>query len=711
MRPISLTLDGFQGYRDSQLIDLSQVERASITGRVGAGKSSMLDGVNFALFGKVRVPTKDGIIHTSCDKAVVELEFTEADTRYKVTRSLTRSGNSKAYLWRWDDEAYDWTAEGDQDGRVGVTDKAISDLIGLSWDAFRASVIVEQGKSNGFAEASPSERHTLLSQIVGLDRYARLAEVASEQRKAVRVNISQVEGRLDEQNALLADAENTRTQHTAAVNAAEQCAAALAGLDQQQELADAQADAARARLDLANQQAHVATARASADTTVASAGRHLADARQAVAALQRTADNAERARAAHQEAVEVRARADAGVKDATKAGEEARAALDLASAERARAVEDVSAIDERLAGLRRHDSDGCFTCGQALSEQQRAKVVSDLTAQRTALVARQGELDQAIQNATTARSRAADAYRNASRAFKDAQARIDAAGGPMQEAERAARELPQAQERLASAQAAYDEAVAARAALDDVEAVDLSEAQQSWQQAQARVEQVRRQIADAKEALAQAQTVIAVLDDRIARHETAREAVVALRAKLDALKDDEAGWTQLIEAYSPAGVPRMILDTAIEDINVDLDAELTNLSGGALTASLDTFRTTKAGTQKNEITLTVVGQDGARVYESFSGGQRFLVDLALHLALTKTLARRNGASLDFLAIDEGWGAIEGEEREAVLRALHEIATEHNALLLAITHVQEVADSFPTRIETEMISGTSVTTIH
>ena len=73
MRPVSISLDGFQGYRDPQTVDLTGVERASITGRVGAGKTSLLDAINFALFGKVRVPTKDGVIHTAASKATTEV--------------------------------------------------------------------------------------------------------------------------------------------------------------------------------------------------------------------------------------------------------------------------------------------------------------------------------------------------------------------------------------------------------------------------------------------------------------------------------------------------------------------------------------------------------------------------------------------------------------------------------------------------------------
>lgn len=711
MRPTTLTLDGFQGYRDPQEIDFSQVDRASITGRVGAGKSSMLDAINFALFGKVRVPTKDGVINTACDKATTELEFLERGGRYKVTRTLTRSGNAKAYLWRWDEDGYDWVTLGDQDGRVGATDVAVRDLIGLTWEAFRASVIVEQGKSAGFAEASPSERYSLLSQIVGLDRYAHMTEAASEQRKAVRTAITQTQARIEEQTALLSDAESVAATHRALSTEHHTLAAALDNLALAVGDAEKDADLARARLDLAQQQAHVATARASADQTLAQAERHANESAARVKSLTTATSLRDAAVAALTDARDSKAHAEEVVHQRVREGEEARDALSATTAARARASEELATIGERLAGLTRHGADGCFTCGQDLDDAQRAKVVGDLTARRATLEQEMRTLDEAIKSANAARERAVSAYKTATAEVTRAQQAIDSAARPVADAERAAEELPGAQRNAEEAVKTVAAARDARAALDTGDGPDLATAQNAWSTAQVRVNSARNSLAQAKDGLADGATRIAVLADRMERHDAAREAIASLNAALVEHRADEAGWTRLIDAYSPSGVPRMILDTAIADINIDLDVELSALSGGALTASLDTQRATKAGTMKSEITLTVVGQDGARVYESFSGGQRFLVDLALHLALTKTLARRNGSALDFLAIDEGWGAIEGEEREAVLRALHELASEHNALLLAITHVQEVADSFPTRIETEMISGTSITTIH
>ncbi len=90
---------------------------------------------------------------------------------------------------------------------------------------------------------------------------------------------------------------------------------------------------------------------------------------------------------------------------------------------------------------------------------------------------------------------------------------------------------------------------------------------------------------------------------------------------------------------------------------------------------------------------------GLREYELFSGGEAFRVNFALRLALARVLAHRAGARLQTLVIDEGFGSqdIEGRQRliEAINRVQHEFAK-----ILVITHMEELKDAFPARLEVE-----------
>jgi exonuclease SbcC len=98
-------------------------------------------------------------------------------------------------------------------------------------------------------------------------------------------------------------------------------------------------------------------------------------------------------------------------------------------------------------------------------------------------------------------------------------------------------------------------------------------------------------------------------------------------------------------------------------------------------------------------TLDVVVSDelGTRNYEMYSGGERFRVDFALRIALSKLLAWRAGAPLPTLFIDEGFGTQDADGRDRVLDVIKAIEDRFQRILV-ITHLEEIKEAFPVRIE-------------
>ena len=93
MIPITLTISGFLSYRDPIEIDFTPIELACISGSNGAGKSSLLDAITWALFGQAR-KRDDSLIHTAANTADVTLVFEYEGNRYKIQRTLPRGKTS-----------------------------------------------------------------------------------------------------------------------------------------------------------------------------------------------------------------------------------------------------------------------------------------------------------------------------------------------------------------------------------------------------------------------------------------------------------------------------------------------------------------------------------------------------------------------------------------------------------------------------------------
>src|SRR5579871_610342 len=94
MRPVRLLLDGFGSYRHPAEADFTGVDFFALVGPTGAGKSTVIDGLCFALYGTVPRWGKENVISQALAPAAnacrVALVFEAAGRRYAAVRALTR---------------------------------------------------------------------------------------------------------------------------------------------------------------------------------------------------------------------------------------------------------------------------------------------------------------------------------------------------------------------------------------------------------------------------------------------------------------------------------------------------------------------------------------------------------------------------------------------------------------------------------------------
>jgi exonuclease SbcC len=85
----------------------------------------------------------------------------------------------------------------------------------------------------------------------------------------------------------------------------------------------------------------------------------------------------------------------------------------------------------------------------------------------------------------------------------------------------------------------------------------------------------------------------------------------------------------------------------------------------------------------------------------FSGGEAFRINFAIRIAISKVLARRAGAQLQTLIIDEGFGSQDEQGRERLIEAINSIREDFEKVIV-ITHIEALKDAFPVRIEVEKL---------
>jgi len=132
-------------------------------------------------------------------------------------------------------------------------------------------------------------------------------------------------------------------------------------------------------------------------------------------------------------------------------------------------------------------------------------------------------------------------------------------------------------------------------------------------------------------------------------------------------------------------------------VETEANRLLSRMSEGRMSLRLETQREKVSGGVAETLDIIISDEVGARAYEMFSGGEAFRANLALRIAISKLLARRAGAQLQTLVIDEGFGTQDTSGRALLVEAI--ISIQHDfERILVITHIDELKDMFPARID-------------
>ncbi|HEY3344701.1 MAG TPA: SMC family ATPase [Anaerolineaceae bacterium] len=196
--------------------------------------------------------------------------------------------------------------------------------------------------------------------------------------------------------------------------------------------------------------------------------------------------------------------------------------------------------------------------------------------------------------------------------------------------------------------------------------------------------------------LGAARQKVAVLDQqrtRKARLSAEREDLELTVSRLKALE----------RAFGKDGVPKLLIEQALPTIEMQANDILDRLSAGAMQVHFATQKDYKDKNREDKMeTLEIEISDETgktRAYELFSGGEAFRVNFAIRLALSRVLAQRAGARLQTLVIDEGFGSQDALGRQRLIEAINLVKPDF-AKILVITHLEELKEAFPSRIEVE-----------
>ena len=223
MIPIRLTIKGIYSYQQEQTIDFADLTSANlfgIFGQVGSGKSTILEAISFALYGETeRLNQKDNrsynMMNLKSNEMFIDFTFKNGkdndEYRFKVSGKRNKNNFEKTSSFSRD--AYRKT-NGDWQP---IEPNSIDQIIGLSYENFKRTIIIPQGKFQEFLQLGNKDRTQMLKELFNLDKYELFYQVVSIEKKN-KEKQQNIEGQLlqvDETSPEIIEAEEKKLRQMA----------------------------------------------------------------------------------------------------------------------------------------------------------------------------------------------------------------------------------------------------------------------------------------------------------------------------------------------------------------------------------------------------------------------------------------------------------------------------------------------------------------
>ena len=708
MIPVNLKLSNFTSYSENiPELDFSKFHLAAISGANGAGKSSILDAITWALWGWSRSgDSADQLIRLGAEEMQVDFSFDLDGSEFTVKRKRTKKGGGTTALEFWS------TKNNLTEGTIKATQEKIISTLHLSFETFINSSFIRQGHADEFTTKGPNDRKRILADILGLSHYDDLEEKAKERAKAAQIKLQLLDYQILEFEAELSQKDESKEKKIQAEkkitevesqigvlekelkSLSEQRAALIATSEQQSKLRQTLSE-------LQEELKNILTQGKSRAEKIKSLEVELADLPTFDEKLQQL-KILEKDKEAYSLNQQKRLTLENNLTSAS-------GKLSLKNQEKENLESKLKEVTNHLEALQK-DTAKCPTCGQLINQDQKQKVKAEYLEEQRKLKLQISEIKTTLEETAIEK-------------LKKEISTISLNDGRY-------KEILQKLSELSSLQEKREKLIAAEATLESEKKVVL-ELRELFTNKRSQIEKLDEEVkklpslsSDLDNIIIQvnkkefelstlrgeekeARNILGAVTQLISRVEQIEKVVIQKKDEKSALLKEKDNFEELALAFGKKGIQAMIIETAIPEIEDEANSLLGKLTNDRMKVTFETQRETKTkiagadGEKAHGIveTLDIIISDemGERPYENYSGGEQFRVNIAIRLALSKLLTRRAGAKLQFLVIDEGFGTQDAEGRTKVVEVLDTIKNDFEKILV-ITHLEELKEEFPVRIE-------------
>lgn len=743
----SIRLKNFLAYGEA-FVDLGGIHLGVVTGPNGNGKSALFDALTYALCGKARTRVDRDLIRIGQSDMKVEVELQDGDRRYRVGRGTNKSGKSVMTF----DELVDGHWRTCAGTGIRETEAKVQQLIGLDYQTLVYSCLVLQGDSARFSSADPSDRKQVLTSILNLGVYEQAAKLTRERGRETVAEVKADQGLIERHEVELAHKPEAAESLVSAEKVSLAAGNAVTRLEEQikdlqerqRELAGSSArlesigkqemEIAAEILRLQNEIASLRTQKASLDAELARADeiRRGADRHKAATEELRVIDEIGRqVNSLGLQKAEAQSRADTLTRErGQKVADAERAYSDLLHSTGMK----VDNLKDEMARLKAQvDPLADLPCAGSDIQSSCALLANALTAKsrlpecEQELAAAQGEADAAPRSDTAralvqarreqdepnphiADTQRLDAEIRALNFDVEKQASLLREVGELSDYTNRLTQLSVAEASLNGVERSIAEKESAKEAAAEKLSGIKAQAQALLPAAE-EIAEVALKLLEVESSLAVQRRAAQVAQEDMARAKARVESLNKLEGEVEEIKARIAERQAEVETSARVaemlgrnGVQTLLIERAIPALEADACSILERIAPG-VSISIPSQRANQDGSVAEKLDIIVTDVDGTRPYENYSGGERFRIDFALRIALTKLLTRRAGAKLELLVIDEGFGSQDAQGLARMLDCLAAIQDQF-AQVFVVSHIDAMTEAFPCRIEVRKEPGGS-----
>ncbi|MBS7626481.1 SMC family ATPase [Candidatus Bathyarchaeota archaeon] len=689
----SITVRNFKSYGPQpQTVNLRNIDALGIGGRNGAGKTSLVEALTFALYGKasateLRELGEGSLINDRANEAYVSVTFEKDGNIYTVERTIRKKGPSKARLTS--------PILPKPIADVKAVNSKIESLLGMDYETFISSTIIRQDEMDRLTARRPAERKEILANIFGLQAYEAMRVRAHDKAWEIKNRIAAFEERKKMLEGKILQEESLKEKlmiHEEKIKALkEECSKKEdektrieKKLDELQKM-KIEHDKIRSEVNSLTEQLRRDESR-------------LDNLKMEIQNVSIAAKELESLKPLKEE----KARLRQGVEALTQQREQLK--LDITKLnERIQEINNrVQDETENYRKIKEYKIPECPLCKRPLDELHRSQLLRDYEMKIASLNRDYEILVSEIQNIkNTLDGELNPSIQEKQAALKEMEMLDEKIGSltavssrmprlieeqrrlaePIDENRKRIKELEERLRVLAPNIESYRNLEDDRKRMEE----ELRRIERELGIEKANKERVEKDLAEIEQAKAEHGRII----EQIGQEGKIKAAYECLERRV----------------FHKDGIPTAILKEVIPEIEQEASKILRELSGGRMDIRFTLGRKTRAGKTTDELIVEAVDQTGSHPVSRYSGGERMRINLALRLGISEVVAKRSGymGRIETLIIDEGFGPLDEEGRRATVEILQALRQRFSKIIV-ISHIDDVREAFESRLIVEKPVG-------